>query len=79
MKSTKPNDIVLTKAELIKRAKLSNKQIKKSQVLSQNELETQSKMSPKQKSEIDKRSKLYKQGKLKTSTWSEVKKRTRLK
>jgi hypothetical protein len=34
-------------------------------------------MTPDQKSEIDKRSSLYKQGKLKTSSWSEVKKRTR--
>ena len=34
-------------------------------------------MSREQKSEIDKRSKLYRQGKLKTSTWEEVKKRTR--
>ena len=35
-------------------------------------------MSSEQKAEIDKRSSLYKQGKLKTSTWSDVKKRTRL-
>lgn len=34
-------------------------------------------MTTKQKSEIEKRSALYKQGKLKTSTWAEVKKRTR--
>lgn len=35
-------------------------------------------MSAEQKSEIDKRSALYKQGKLKTSSWNDVKKRTRL-
>ncbi len=36
-------------------------------------------MKPKRKAEIEKRSALYQQGKLKTSTWNEVKKRTRLK
>ena len=34
-------------------------------------------MTPDQKSEIERRSLLYKHGKLKTSTWAEVKKRTR--
>ena len=34
-------------------------------------------MTPEQKSEIEKRSALFKQGKLKTSSWAEVKKRTR--
>ena len=34
-------------------------------------------MTSDQKSEIEKRSALYKQGKLKTSSWSDVKKRTR--
>jgi len=34
-------------------------------------------MTSEQKSEIDNRSASYKQGKLKTSSWSEVKKRTR--
>lgn len=34
-------------------------------------------MTTEQKSEIEKRSALYKQGKLKSSTWGEVKKRTR--
>ena len=34
-------------------------------------------MTTDQKSEIDRRSLLYKQGKLKTSSWNEVKKRTR--
>ncbi|MBI4945896.1 MAG: addiction module protein [Bacteroidetes bacterium] len=38
----------------------------------------ESMMSKEQKNEIDKRSKLFRQGKLKTSTWEEVKKRTRL-
>lgn len=36
-----------------------------------------SKMSSEQKSEIERRSSLYKQGKLKTSSWTEVKKRSR--
>lgn len=35
-------------------------------------------MTSEQKSEIEKRSALYKQGKLKTSSWDDVKKRTRL-
>ena len=39
--------------------------------------EGKSLMTPEQKSEIEKRSLLYKQGKLKTSSWAEVKKRTR--
>ncbi len=43
LKSVKPVDIVFTKAELIDRADFSNKQIKKGHVLSQKELETQSK------------------------------------
>lgn len=34
-------------------------------------------MTPEQKSEIERRSALYKQGKLKTSSWEDVKKRTR--
>ncbi len=34
-------------------------------------------MSTSQKSEIEKRSTLYKSGKLRTSSWSDVKKRTR--
>lgn len=37
----------------------------------------ESMMSKEQKNEIDKRSKFFRQGKLKTSTWEEVKKRTR--
>lgn len=43
MKSVKPADIVFTKEELIERAQFSNKQIKKGHVLSQKELELQSK------------------------------------
>jgi hypothetical protein len=43
LKTIKPVDIVFTKAELIERAKFSNKQIKKGHVLSQKELEKQSK------------------------------------
>ncbi len=43
MKSVKPNDIVFTKADIIERAEFSNKQIKKGHVLSQKELEAQSK------------------------------------
>ena len=39
--------------------------------------EGKSLMTPDQKSEIEKRSMLYKQGKLKTSSWNDVKKRTR--
>jgi hypothetical protein len=43
LKSIKPVDIVFTKAEIKERAEFSNKQIKKGHVLSQKELETQSK------------------------------------
>lgn len=43
IKSVKPTDIVFTKEDLIERAEFSNKQIKKGLVLSQEELETQSK------------------------------------
>ena len=42
-KSVKPNDIVFTKEDLIERAEFSNKQIKKGHVLTQKELEVQSK------------------------------------
>ena len=38
---------------------------------------SESLMSKEQKTEIDKRGKLYRQGKLKTSSWEEVKQRTR--
>ncbi len=43
IKSVKPADIIFSKEELIKRAEFSNKQIKKGHVLSQKDLETQSK------------------------------------
>jgi hypothetical protein len=43
LKSIKPVDIVFAKSELIERADFSNKQIKKGHVLSQKELEVQSK------------------------------------
>ena len=43
IKSVKPNDIIFTKSEIIERAGFSNKQIKKGHVLSQKELEIQSK------------------------------------
>lgn len=43
LKSVKPVDIVFTKDEIIERAEFSNKQIKKGHVLSQKELEAQSK------------------------------------
>lgn len=43
LKSVKPFDIVFTKAEIKERAAFSNKQIKKGHILSQKELETQSK------------------------------------
>ena len=43
LKSIKPVDIVFSKSELIERADFSNKQIKKGHVLSQKELEAQSK------------------------------------
>lgn len=42
LKSIKPVDIVFNKAELIERADFSNKQIKKGNVLTQKELEAQS-------------------------------------
>lgn len=42
IKSVKPNDIVFTKKELVERAEFSNKQIKKGHVLTQKELEAQS-------------------------------------
>ncbi len=40
--------------------------------------ESKSLMTTQQKLEVERRSALFKQGKLKTSSWSEVKKRTRL-
>jgi hypothetical protein len=43
MKSIKPNNIVFTKQSLIERAEISNRQIKKGRVLTQKELELQSK------------------------------------
>lgn len=43
IKSIKPADIVFTKDEIIERAEFSNKQIKKGHVLSQKDLEIQSK------------------------------------
>ena len=43
IKSVKPNDIIFSKQDLIKRAEFSNKQIKKGHVLTQKELELQSK------------------------------------
>jgi hypothetical protein len=43
IKSIKPSDIVLNKDEIIERAEFSNKQIEKGHVLSQKELEFQSK------------------------------------
>jgi hypothetical protein len=43
LKSIKPVDIVFSKNELVERAEFSNNQIKKGHVLSQKELETQSK------------------------------------
>ena len=43
IKTVKPNDIVFTKQDLIERAEFSNKQIKKGHVLTQKELELQSK------------------------------------
>ena len=38
---------------------------------------SESLMTKEQKTEMDKRSKLFRQGKLKTSSWEEVKQRTR--
>jgi len=43
LKTIKPNDIVFTKKDLIERAEFSNNQIKKGHVLTQKELENQSK------------------------------------
>lgn len=43
IKSLKPNDIVFTKQDLIEHAEFSNRQIKKGHVLTQKELELQSK------------------------------------
>ena len=43
LKNIKPVDIVFTKEELLERAKFSNKQIKKGHLLSQKEVEAQSK------------------------------------
>ena len=43
IKSVKPNDLVFTRHDLIERAEFSNKQIKKGLVLTQKELEQQSK------------------------------------
>jgi hypothetical protein len=43
IKTHKPSDIVFSKSDLVERAEFSNKQIKKDQVLSQKELEAQSK------------------------------------
>ena len=43
IKSVKPADIIFSKDELIERAEFSNKQIKKGHVLSQKDLEAQSK------------------------------------
>jgi hypothetical protein len=43
IKSIKPNDLVLTKQDLLDRAEFSNRQIKKGHTLTQKELELQSK------------------------------------
>jgi len=43
IKTIKPTDIVFTKEDLVERAEFSNKQIKKGYVLTQKELEHQSK------------------------------------
>ena len=43
LKSVNPNDIVFTKENILERAEFSNKQIKKGHVLSQKDLEAQSK------------------------------------
>ena len=43
IKTIKPNDIVFTKEDLVERAEFSNKQIKNGYVLTQRELEHQSK------------------------------------
>lgn len=43
IKTVKPNDIVFTKHDIIERAEFSNKQIRKGHVMTQKELENQSK------------------------------------
>lgn len=43
IKETKPSDIVFTKQDLLSRAEFANKQIKKGHVITQKELEKQSK------------------------------------
>jgi hypothetical protein len=43
MKDVKPADIVFTKQDIVERAEFANKQIKKGHVLTQKELEQQSK------------------------------------
>ena len=43
IKNVKPNDIVFTKQDIIERAEFSNRQIKKGHLLTQKELELQSK------------------------------------
>lgn len=43
LKTIKPNDIVFTKKDLMDRAEFSNNQIKKGHVITQKELENQSK------------------------------------
>jgi hypothetical protein len=43
IKDVKPGDIVFTKNDMVERAEFSNKQIKKGHVLTQKELEKQSK------------------------------------
>ena len=43
IKTVKPNDIIFTKQDLIERAEFSNRQIKKGHILTQKELENQSK------------------------------------
>ncbi len=43
IKTIKPTDIVFTKEDLVERAEFSNKQIKKGYILTQRELEHQSK------------------------------------
>lgn len=43
LKSVNPKDIVFTKDEIIERAEFSNRQIKKGHIISQNDLEEQSK------------------------------------
>ncbi len=43
IKDVKPNDIIFTKNDMVERVEFSNKQIKKGHVLTQKELEKQSK------------------------------------